>query len=83
MNVTKNFFAQLKIQKIIPIIHSKSVPNDVTKIESIITNTGLILSTCLRIPSNSFSLDKNKLSDFRSSLRALRATCSSLYSAEM
>ena len=38
MNVTKNFFEQLKIQKIMPIIHSKNFPNDVTKIESIITN---------------------------------------------
>ena len=31
MNVTKNYFAQLKIQKIMPIIHSKNFPNDVTK----------------------------------------------------
>ena len=38
MNVTKNFFTQLKIQKIVPIIHSKNFHNDVKKIESIITD---------------------------------------------
>ena len=38
MNVTKNYFAQLKIQKIIPIINSKKFNDDVKKIESIITN---------------------------------------------
>ena len=38
MNVTKTYFAQLKIQKIIPIINSKNFHNDVKKIESIITN---------------------------------------------
>ena len=38
MNVTKNYFEQLKIQKIIPIINSKNFNDDVKKIESIITN---------------------------------------------
>ena len=38
MNVTKNYFAQLKVQKIMPIIHSKNFHNDVKKIESIITD---------------------------------------------
>ena len=38
MNITKNFFAQLKVQKIMPIIHSKNFHNDVKKIETIMTD---------------------------------------------
>ena len=38
MNINKNYFEQLKIKKIIPIINSKNFNDDAKKIESIITN---------------------------------------------
>ena len=38
MNVTKNYFEQLKAQKIMPIIHSKNFHNDIKKIETIMTD---------------------------------------------